>query len=67
MNIADFLNPISDAEPCGKYLCYDHVYDQIKELRREDDPQLSQGICTPCADLDRAFSRIQDALLEYRR
>ena len=44
MNIADFLNPISDAEPCGKYLCYEHVYDQIKELRREDDPQLSQGI-----------------------
>ncbi|MBE6447166.1 MAG: type VI secretion system protein TssA [Alphaproteobacteria bacterium] len=44
INIEDFLNPISENSMCGKNLRYEHVYDQIKEYRREDDPQLSQGI-----------------------
>lgn len=44
MNIEELLNPISEKSICGEYLCYDYVYDQIKELRREDDAQLSQGI-----------------------
>lgn len=47
MNLEDFLQPISQdvsSNECGDYLKYDYVYDQIKELRREDDPQLTQGI-----------------------
>lgn len=50
LNIEDFLQPIlsneneKDFGECGKYLKYDYVYDQIKELRREDDPRLSQGV-----------------------
>lgn len=34
--------PIS--RECGIYLKYDYLYDQIRELRREDDPQLTQGV-----------------------
>ena len=50
IDINDFLQPIPSNESeknigeCGKYLKYDYVYDQIKELRREDDPRLSQGV-----------------------
>ena len=44
----DFLEPISDSQPCGEYLRYDPVYDQIKEARRSDeaDPG-SMGIWQP--------------------
>ena len=44
MDIESLLNPISAENSCGEYLCYDHVYDELKELRREDDLRLSQGI-----------------------
>lgn len=50
IDINDFLQPIpnneneKDVGECGKYLKYDYIYDQIKELRREDDPRLSQGV-----------------------
>ncbi|MBR1735009.1 MAG: type VI secretion system protein TssA [Alphaproteobacteria bacterium] len=49
MNIEEFLLPIvntdsSDGNNCGKYLKYDYIYDQIKEMRREDDPRLTQGV-----------------------
>jgi type VI secretion system protein ImpA len=36
--------PISENNRCGEYLKYEHIYDQIKEFRREDDPRLSQGV-----------------------
>jgi type VI secretion system protein ImpA len=38
------LEPISAQEPAGEALRYDPVYDRIKELRREDDPTLPQGV-----------------------
>lgn len=44
INISEFLDPISDTNPCGDNLRYDYVYDQIQEHRREDDKDLSQGI-----------------------
>ncbi|MDR2106961.1 MAG: type VI secretion system protein TssA [Holosporaceae bacterium] len=40
----ELLLPISEKNRCGEDLKYDYVYDQIRELRREDDPRLSQGI-----------------------
>lgn len=39
-------------DECGTYLRYEPVYDDIKEARREDDPQLSQGVWQ--TDLKRA-------------
>lgn len=50
INIEELLLPIEKNDEksiysvCGKYLKYDHIYDQIKEFRREDDPSLTQGI-----------------------
>lgn len=44
MDIESLLKPISSESNCGEYLCYDHVYDELKELRREDDIRLSQGV-----------------------
>ena len=44
MDIESLLNPISEKDVCGENLCYDNVYDELKELRREDDLRLSQGI-----------------------
>lgn len=44
MDIESLLNPISAESNCGEYLCYDHIYDELKELRREDDIRLSQGV-----------------------
>ncbi|MDR2781182.1 MAG: type VI secretion system protein TssA [Holosporaceae bacterium] len=44
INIEELLLPISENNECGEDLKYDHIYDQVKELRREDDPRLSQGI-----------------------
>lgn len=38
------LEPISPERPAGEPLRYDGTYDRIREARREDDPQLSQGI-----------------------
>jgi type VI secretion system protein ImpA len=43
-DLSKFLIPISQASRCGEYLKYDYIYDQIKELRREDDARLSQGV-----------------------
>jgi type VI secretion system protein ImpA len=42
--IADLLFPISSTNECGKDLRYEHIYDQVKEHRREDDQSLSQGV-----------------------
>lgn len=44
MDIESLLKPISSESNCGEYLCYDHIYDELKELRREDDIRLSQGV-----------------------
>lgn len=49
-NSDDILNAPIDGG--GIYLRYEAVYDDIKEARREDDPQLSQGVWQ--TDLKRA-------------
>ncbi len=37
------LAPLSEPEPVGEYLLYDDLYARVREARREDDPELSQG------------------------
>ena len=44
IDIEKILYPISISQPAGESLRYDKVYDEIKEARREDDPNLEQGI-----------------------
>jgi type VI secretion system protein ImpA len=43
-NTGAILIPIQGADPAGRDLRYDPVYDRIKEMRREDDPRASRGI-----------------------
>jgi type VI secretion system protein ImpA len=38
------LNPISERQPSGESLRYDPIYDQIREARREDDPEQERGV-----------------------
>ncbi|MEG2140741.1 MAG: type VI secretion system ImpA family N-terminal domain-containing protein, partial [Bilophila sp.] len=40
---ASCLRPLA-GEPCGSALQYDPVYTAIREARREDDPDLPQGV-----------------------
>jgi type VI secretion system ImpA family protein len=42
--IDKLLSPISLTEPAGTSLRYDPIYDRIRELRREDDATLPQGV-----------------------
>ena len=42
--LAPLLAAIEGENPCGEPLRYDPLYDQIKELRRHDDPSLPQGV-----------------------
>lgn len=44
IDIATLVQPISDLLPSGESLRRGSVYDRIKEARREDDPNLAQGI-----------------------
>ena len=44
MQIDKYLENISDEAPCGEYLKYDRIYDDIREAKREDDPRLPQGV-----------------------
>ncbi len=43
IDLEKLLSPLS-GEPSGVYLRYEPIYDQIKEARREEDPNLSQGV-----------------------
>jgi type VI secretion system protein ImpA len=38
------LEPLSDDHPCGEFLRYSDVYDQIREARRQDEDNLPQGV-----------------------
>lgn len=38
------LAPLTDGSGVGSYLRYDPVYDKIREARKEDDENLSQGV-----------------------
>lgn len=42
--LENLINPTTDSPPVGEWLRYEHIYDQIREARRFDDPDLSQGI-----------------------
>ncbi|GHT99913.1 hypothetical protein FACS1894126_6220 [Alphaproteobacteria bacterium] len=44
INVEELILPISEDSICGKYLKYEHLYDQIKEYRREEDSRLTQGV-----------------------
>ncbi len=43
MDIQTLLQPISADAPCGQDLSFSLAFDQIAEMRREDDPTLEQG------------------------
>ncbi|HEY0819856.1 MAG TPA: type VI secretion system protein TssA [Rhizobacter sp.] len=43
MNTDELLQPISASAPCGEDLSFSAEFDQIAEMRREDDPTLDQG------------------------
>lgn len=43
MTLESLLLPISEQEPCGEDLSFSTAFDEIAELRREDDPTLDQG------------------------
>lgn len=38
------LKPVSDDSPAGRSLFYEPVYDEIKDARREDNPNLPTGV-----------------------
>jgi type VI secretion system ImpA family protein len=43
-DIDKLLSPITPDDPAGTNLRYDPLYDQLRELRREDDATLPQGV-----------------------
>lgn len=43
MTLEALLLPIAEHEPCGEELSFSAAFDEIAELRREDDPTLDQG------------------------
>jgi type VI secretion system ImpA family protein len=43
-DLEKLLAPISGAQPAGEWLRYDPLFDQIREARREEDPDLPQGV-----------------------
>ena len=43
MNQEVLLSPIAGGQPCGEDLSFSTEFDQIAEMRREDDPTLDQG------------------------
>lgn len=43
MTLEALLLPIAEHEPCGEDLSFSAAFDEIAELRREDDPTLDQG------------------------
>lgn len=42
--VSQLLEPLSDESPCGQDLRYAAEYDQLRELRREDDTSLPTGV-----------------------
>jgi len=65
MNIDALLIPISEVAPCGEDLSFSAEFDEIAELRREDDPTLDQGewvTALKTADWGAARSRCAELL-----
>jgi type VI secretion system protein ImpA len=44
MDLEILLAPVAGENPCGEWLRYEGIYDQVREARREDDPALPQGV-----------------------
>ncbi|WP_044874338.1 type VI secretion system protein TssA [Pseudomonas sp. LFM046] len=65
---SDLLEPIPGPEPCGPSLRYDPAWDQLRDLRREDDSSLPTGVWQ--AELKRgdwaAVERLAGKLLRER-
>ena len=51
VDLERLLTPISADQPAGESLRYEGTYDRVQEARREDDPNLPQGVWQ--ADLKR--------------
>jgi type VI secretion system protein ImpA len=43
MNLDSLLSPISPDSPCGEDMTFSAEFDELQELRRQDDPSISQG------------------------
>lgn len=43
MDLQTWLAPVAPECPCGEDLSFSEDFDRLRELRREDDPTLSQG------------------------
>ena len=43
MNMDELLAPVSGASSCGEEMLFSEAFDRISEMRRFDDPSLSQG------------------------
>lgn len=43
MDIDAFLAPVAASSPCGEDMSFSIEFDQIADMRREDDPTLDQG------------------------
>lgn len=43
-DLEKLLAPISAGRPAGDSLRYDPIYDEVREARREEDPDLPQGV-----------------------
>jgi type VI secretion system protein ImpA len=43
-DIEKLLSPVSADQPAGEALRYEGTYDKIREARKEDDPNLPQGV-----------------------
>lgn len=64
------LNPIPGKMPCGKYLRYTEVYDQIREARREESDKLPQGVWkidVKRADWEKVSQLCQTALIQQTK
>jgi len=65
IDIEALLTPISVERPAGESLRYEGTYDRIREARREDDPDLPQGVWQTSlkrADWDTVASICMEAL-----
>lgn len=62
--MADFLQPISEQLPCGEYLRYDPVYDELRELRRveEDETSVWEPLDPRSADWAQVRNLCEDVL-----
>jgi type VI secretion system protein ImpA len=67
MSIDDLLMPVPGSAPCGEDLSFSTEFDEIAEMRREDDPTLDQGewvTALKVADWPRVQGRCSELLAQ---